>query len=372
MWRWLWLLLFSALAVTVAAATPAAAQQQPRDERPFLMRLFGFSREAPPPAPPEAGPRIIRVPSTATRRPSVQPVRRTAPRTATSPAIITTSSKNGDARLVLVIGDRLAGYLGSGLDVAFADRPDVAFEVKAVPQSGLTDPTAIDWKGWLGQRFEEPRRPEAVVVMLGLEDAKPVRLGDREVAYPSPDWETIYKARIDALIRVASDHHVPLFWVGLLPVADSSATNDLSYVDSLIHAETTQFGASYVDVWDAFARSGAFSFSGPDIDGQDRQLRLKDGIGFTRSGGRKLAFFAEQGIRAWLSATASSAELLDKVSADGYVMLLNDPAAAVDDELMETAALRQPRPGTALYRLVVEGLPLKPVAGRIDDPQPAD
>lgn len=349
------------LMIALAALTVTAAAET--DNRPFFWRLFGLGRQSDTGTStrPSAGPQIIKV------QPTTRQAARPAPEDRGGPRVISVGKKNADARQVLVIGDRLADDLGKGLGVAFADRPDVAIEVTSDWKAGLTDRTSTDWKAWLDQRFEKAPRPAAVVVMLGLGDAVPIDLGDHEVAYPSVEWETIYRARIDQLVGVVSDHHVPLYWVGLLPVADASQTNDLSYVDGLMRGEVTELGGTYVDVWDAFSESGAFTFSGPDIDGQVRQLRLRDGIGFTRSGARRLAFFAEQGLRSWLSRSAPAAALLDKVASDGYVMLLNDPQVSTEDRLLQRAELRPPKPGTALYRLVVEGRPLAPVPGRIDD-----
>lgn len=41
-------------------------------------------------------------------------------------------------------------------------------------------------------------------------------------------------------------------------------------------------------------------------------------------------------------------------------------SAAGEDRLLAAADLKPPKPGTALHRLTVEGLPLEPVAGRYD------
>ncbi|WP_026783898.1 SGNH/GDSL hydrolase family protein [Pleomorphomonas koreensis] len=358
------LLAIAILAAAVPLATPAPAQifkpqqQGQPDNRPFLMRLFGFGQPEVVRPPPSGGPRIIKVP------PDGTPQRRKPP-----PAVAAKPPppvKKDDARVVLVIGDRLAADLGRGLDVAFADRPDVAIETKTLDDAGLAATADIDWKAFLETRLAARPRPAAVVAMIGRADGRPIELNDRSVDFPSADWETIYKARLNELMRVAREHAVPFQWVGLVPVADPGATNDITYIDGVIRDEASEKGATYIDVWDPFSQNGAFAASGPDLDGQVRQLRLKDGIGFTRSGSRKLAFYVEQTLRPALDVAAPTAELMQKVSGEGLVMLLNDPGATGEDRLLAAADLKPPKPGTALHRLTVEGLPLEPVAGRYD------
>lgn len=364
-----WASLLTVVILAVAwLATPASAQffktqpppqQQQVDNRPFLMRLFGLGRPEPV-EPPAGGARIIKVP------PAGSPGGQR--KTAAAPAVVVKPSnpKQDDARVVLVIGDRLAADLGRGLDIAFADRPDVRIETKTIDDAGLASTQDIDWKAFLETRLADKPRPAAVVALIGRADGRPIELSDRTVEFPSADWETIYKARLNELMRVSREHAVPFQWVGLVPVAGSQDTNDITYIDGVIRDEASEKGATYVDVWEPFSQSGAFVASGPDLDGQVRQLRLKDGIGFTRSGARKLAFYVQQSLGSVLDVAAPTAKLMQQVSGSGLVMLLNDPSAAGEDRLITAADLTPPKPGTALHRLVVEGLPLDPVPGRYD------
>jgi len=357
------------VATLIAAGLPLHAQQiivqrgnqtqvvEPqRDNRPFLMRLFGWGEQQPAQPPP--GARVIKVP------PPGQQQRKAArpPAAVVKPQ----NPKNDDARVVLVIGDRLAADLGRGLDVAYADRPDVRIETKTVDEAGLASTGDMDWKAFLEKRLTDKPRPTAVVAMIGRADGRPIELPDRTVDFPTPDWETIYKARLNELTRVARERAVPLLWVGLVPVASQQATNDVTYIDGVIRDEAAEKGATYIDVWEPFSQNGAFVASGPDLDGQVRQLRLKDGVGFTRSGARKLAFYVQQSLGTALNVADHTANLMQQVSGDGPVLVLNDPAASGEDKLIAASDLVPPKPGTPLHRLVIEGLPLEPVAGRFD------
>jgi hypothetical protein len=144
-------------------------------------------------------------------------------------------------------------------------------------------------------------------------------------------------------------------------------TTDIAYLDDLYRQEAQASFVTYINVWDEFAdETGSYTASGTDIGGQSRQLRLKDGVGFTKSGSRKLAFYVEQEIRSWVERGAPGL-VMPQTSGDGLVMSLTDPEAGLDEDLAAPAAAAEPKDGTPLYRLVVLGKPLDPVSGRVDD-----
>ena len=358
------------VATLIVAGLPSHAQQRiviqrgnltesaepPADNRPFLMRLFGLGRPEPE-VPLEPRARIIKVPPAGQRK-----------ATAAAPAAIVKpqNPKQDDARVVLIIGDRLAADLGRG--------PRRRLRRSAGCARRNQDHRRRRPRLHRGHRLEGfPRKAplgQTTADRRGRHDRPGRRAADR-VARPGGrlslgDWETIYKARLNELMRVTREHAVPFQWVGLVPVASPQDTNDITYIDGVIRDEASEKGAPYVDVWEPFSQNGAFVASGPDLDGQVRQLRLKDGIGFTRSGARKLAFYVQQSLAGAVDVAAPTANLMQQVSGGGLVMLLNDPGAAGEDRLITAADLTPPKPGTPLHRLVVEGLPLDPVPGRYD------
>lgn len=59
--------------------------------------------------------------------------------------------------------------------------------------------------------------------------------------------------------------------------------------------------AQFADVWDGFVdEEGNFTQTGFDINGQTARLRANDGINITSTGKRKLAFYAEKPLHAYL------------------------------------------------------------------------
>lgn len=342
-------------------------------EQPFFQRLFG--NEEPP---PRRGPKVFRLPAPEQEAPAVrrtrpaperrQPAERTAPKriTVPKPAVIETP-KDPDAKRVLVVGDTFADSLAGGLEVAFADTPGVRIVDATEPEAGLADPAALDVAETVRQRVQGDEPADAVVVMLGYHDRTPMLVDGREVAFRSEEWERVYRARVRDVISAAREEQVPVYWVGLMPSADIDITTDIAYLDEIYRQEAGPLFAVYVDVWNPFTDEvGGVLRSGPDVAGQVRQLRLKDGVGFTKSGSRKLAFYVEQEIRAWIERGAP-ATALPQVPGVGLVLSLNDPEVGPEEDLAGGGATTAPKSGTALYDLVVQGRPLPPRVGRVDD-----
>lgn len=364
-------LVLAAVQATLVAPSSAQLFENP----PLLLRLFGVKNKEERPPPPPSGARVIRVPrdgadtriGPGSSGPALGPNGPVMPRIikAPDPALLI-KPKNDDAKVVVVLGDAFAVSLASGLNVAFADTPTIRIEAMTVEKSGLADPTVANWPERLAKRLEDTAKPDAIVVMLGAADRVPIPVDGVEREFRSERWEVVYRARVQAMVGEAKAANVPIYWVGLVPMADLDRTTDMAYLDEIVRQEVGKQFAVYVDVWNAFAdATGSFSATGADVEGQVRKLRLSDGEGFTKSGSRKLAFFVEQELRKWLERGAPSIVLPS--SANGLVVSLADPEAEPGEELAPVAAAALPKEGTPLFTLVVEGRPLVPVVGRVDD-----
>jgi uncharacterized protein len=222
-------------------------------------------------------------------------------------------------RRILVLGDAMADWLAYGLEEAYSEQPDMGVVRKHKTVSGLIryqpkgDPA--DWaaaaKGVLATE-----KPDAIVVMLGLNDRMSIRepvaektdgkaaadqkvdkkdarakpegkpagkpddkpadaellsddaagAGQPPVIVPekgarSPDgvyefreqrWVELYNKKIEEMIGVLRTKGVPVLWVGLPVVRGPKATADTLFLDSLYRDAAGKAGITYVDVWDGF------------------------------------------------------------------------------------------------------------------------
>ena len=271
-------------------------------------------------------------------------------------------------RHILVLGDAMADWLAYGLEEAYSEQPDIGVIRKHKTVSGLIryqpkgDPA--DWAA-AARSILATEKPDAIVVMLGLNDrtsmrepaseksdgkSRQKRSQERSKARPdgkpagkpgdkpadaelSPDdaagadqppvtvpeksarspagvyefreqrWVELYNKKLDEMIGVLKSKDVPVLWVGLPAVRGPKATADMLFLNSLYRDAAGKAGIAYVDVWDGFVdEAGRFLQQGPDFEGQIRRLRSYDGVFFTKAGARKLAHYVEREITRLLAA----------------------------------------------------------------------
>jgi uncharacterized protein len=254
------------------------------------------------------------------------------------------------SQTVVVIGDSMADWLGYGLDENYAEQPEIGVARKIRATSGLVrydqKNEALDWPQAVKDALSN-EKPNAIVVMLGLNDRVPLR--DKAPAQPkqkgepaqrtnqsasqasqaapadappqtaaqiesqqpvpagsydfhTDQWTALYVKRIDSMIAALKSKGVPVIWVGIPAIRGTKATSDIDYLDQLYRERAERAGIIYVDIWDGFIdEDGDFATQGPDFKGQIRRLRTSDGVHFTKAGAVKLASYVDRELRRVMS-----------------------------------------------------------------------
>lgn len=286
--------------------------------------------------------------------------------------------------LVLVLGDEYAETLAQGLADAFAaDRKDIAVIGHAEPGSGFAPASGYDWING-GRGLVASEAPSAVVMFAGSSDLAPIQDAGGTAELFDERWRTIYGRRIDDLLLGLKLQGRPVVLVGLPPVDDAAASERHARLNEILGEHAERAGVIFVDVWDGFVdENGQFMMSGPAVDGQRRRLRTANGIGFTRAGGRKLAFFVDRELGPRLEHEELPAPG-DPVAARPSIIMLTGAGAGVGARALAGGPTPPPPPGgdaapapeEGAVRLLVRGEPLPVVSGRTDDftwtpPKPA-
>ena len=223
--------------------------------------------------------------------------RRVAPTTPVSPPQQQAVEKTADAKVVLVVGDFLAGGVAEGLSDMFDQDADIRVVNRANGSSGIVRDDFFNWPAEIGGILDADK-PAAVVVMLGSNDRQQMKAGDQRLEPRSADWMKEYASRTTALATAVESRGIPLVWIGMPPFRQTSLTSDMLAYNDVYQATSKAAEADYVDIWDGFVdENGAFVITGPDVNGQQARLRAGDGINLTAAGKRKIAFYAEKPLR---------------------------------------------------------------------------
>src|SRR6266849_4969654 len=329
------------LAMTLLVVAPAPSGAQFWDDRSSQNRrrggLFDWFEQAAPPQPERPPP-----PVDYSRAPAPKKADPKAESTVTTP--------------ILVLGDAMADWLAYGLELAYADAPEIGILRRHRTNSGLirtevrSDPRG-EYPDWpqAARDLIAAQKPKFVLMMVGINDrrqfretgpanqasrvakpapppvADPAALeldkpapdklreiaavaapeppsGNRNLEFRSDAWSEAYTRRIDDTIAALKTSGVPVFWVGLPPLRGQKSAADIPFLNDLYRSRADKAGIIYIDVWDGFAdEDGRYAQSGPDVEGQTRRLRAGDGVYFTQAGARKLAHYVEREVQRWLS-----------------------------------------------------------------------
>jgi hypothetical protein len=135
--------------------------------------------------------------------------------------------------------------------------------------------------------------------MLGYNDRWPFRISQKEVAPPgSPAWRAEYGRRVDRLAKALRKKGAAVYWVGLPVMRRPEVNEPAQAVNDVIREKAYLNGIKYIDITAHFAdEAGNYTPYGPDVAGQQRLVREADGVLFTWTGYRKLAYFVEREIK---------------------------------------------------------------------------
>ncbi|MFQ0815672.1 hypothetical protein AVM02_09170 [Brucella anthropi] len=304
-------------ALLFSGVATAFAQERPRT---LFDLLFGSRQAQPQRQNEQATPQRAR--PKAKRSKPASPASRPTPPPAASPAVEFVEKKP-DAKKILVVGDFIGNGLAEGLDVAFAADPDLKVISRINGSSGFVRNDHFDWPANIGNILDE-EKPAAVVVMIGANDRQAITEKDTSLPPRSPEWNAEYQKRVAAFIKAVNDRHFPLVWIGQPPFRPKGMSQDMLALNEIYRTATEKAGGKFADVWDGFVdEDGNFTQTGFDINGQTARLRGNDGINITSAGKRKLAFYAEKPLRAYLGGAKEEGQPLPAAGA-------HDPSKPVD------------------------------------------
>ncbi|UDF28270.1 UNVERIFIED_ORG: DUF459 domain-containing protein [Roseateles sp. XES5] len=354
--------------VFATAAVPAGAQERV-ERRSILQLLFGTPKRR----------EIEPEPEFKKPRPVVRKKKTTAAIAKTpEPAAV---EKLPDAKVVLVVGDFIAGSLGEGLIAAFETTPGIVVERQSNGSSGIVRDDYYSWPDSLPALIAE-KKPALIVISMGANDRQQMVVAGEKEKFRSEAWTKEYEARVARIAAQAHEGGRPLLWMGMPAFQSSALTADMTTLNTIYRAEVEKAGGAFVDIWDGFVdEGGKFIISGSDINGQQVRLRGSDGINFTKAGKRKLAFYVEKEIRRLLGDAATDGPGLQGDLKD--LLVVTTPTE--DAEITKTQPISLADPaldgGTALLggttlkgngkslreKLVDKGETADAPLGRVDD-----
>lgn len=211
-----------------------------------------------------------------------------------------------DVYQVFVIGDSLAAGLWSGVSRMIDGDMRISLNGRYKEDSGLSRPEYYDWNGAL-PKILASNKINIAVVMIGSNDAQPIRNGQMRFAFDTTEWRTAYVAQVDRLMASLKAAGAAVYWVEMPPM-EAAKYDDSMKIIAAIHAERAKAaGIRFVSTRDALLDNGKYAESGFDETGEFVKLRSKDGVHFLREGNNKLGSLVVAAINKDIEAAVAAA-----------------------------------------------------------------
>ncbi|WP_028695474.1 SGNH/GDSL hydrolase family protein [Pseudomonas cremoricolorata] len=220
----------------------------------------------------------------------VQPAASAAPSALSSDRPVLATLAEGDE--VFLVGDSLMQGVAPHLANSLLRRHKVRTVNLSRQSTGLSYPGFFNWPRTVADTLAQHPHIRLMVVFLGANDPwdMPQGKGKPFVYFKSPLWEQTYRARIDAILQSARDHHVQVIWVGPPNMSTPRLSQAMAYLSELYQQQTGQYGQHYVSANPFLGYTDEqFSASVPGADGTQVKVRGDDGIHFTITGQKMIA-----------------------------------------------------------------------------------
>jgi uncharacterized protein len=243
---------------------------------------------------------------------------------------------------IMVLGDSMADWLAYGLELAYADSPEIGILRRHRTNSGLirnearNDPRG-EYPDWpqAARDLIAAQKPKYVLMMIGINDRRSLREtasaapapagrngktqpraegpaaleldkaapegpekpadkpaeaaagaapdtpssgGNRTLEFRTDAWSEAYIRRIDDTVAALKTSNVPVFWVGLPPLRGQKSAADISFLNDLYRSRADKAGIIYIDVWDGFVDEDG-RYAQSGPDLEGQTRRLRTGDG---------------------------------------------------------------------------------------------
>lgn len=264
----------------------------------------------------------------------------------------------GDRYRVEVVGDSLAEGLLYGLRDTLARDSQVQMPNRISYLSRITFNTFPQKLDTLKSTLTSTGTHIAIV-MLGAQDQRRIRdqSGQRHWI-GTPEWQAEYARRIDQMMKSLKSAGIAIYWIGLPNMRSGDDDKAAQIINDIVRERAYLNSVKFIDVYSSFANEqGGYSAYGPDLAGNIKRLRWRDGIHFTGTGYRKVAHYVARELRRDL-AQAKAERTIPLAGAESEQALIRSAAkpetkkdektlagSKADVDLATQKVIAQTRPG---------------------------
>lgn len=193
---------------------------------------------------------------------------------------------------VFLVGDSLMQGVAPHLANSLRKRYQIKTVNLSKQSTGLAYPGFFNWPKTVTDTLAANPNIRLMVVFMGPNDPwdMPQGKGKPFLRFKSPEWEAIYRSRIDAILEQARQRKVQVIWVGPPNMEQPRLSTAMAYLSGLYQERTALFGQHYVSANPFLGYPDEqFTYAVQTPEGQRVKVRGDDGIHFTITGQKMIA-----------------------------------------------------------------------------------
>ncbi|WP_439243282.1 SGNH/GDSL hydrolase family protein [Lonepinella sp. BR2474] len=204
--------------------------------------------------------------------------------------------KSGDK--VFFAGDSLMQGVAPVVQRLLKDKYKISSVNLSKQSTGLSYPSFFDWPKTIEQTLAADKAIKLVVIFLGPNDPWDFPNPAKHYVYlkfKSPEWEAVYKSRIERIIAAAKKHDVSIIWLGIPFMKANKLNTQTRYIDTLIKT-TVGNRVIYLPTDNLLSQGKNGYVDSIKLDNKVVRVRTKDGIHFSIPGAKYLGDYVLQHI----------------------------------------------------------------------------
>lgn len=193
---------------------------------------------------------------------------------------------------VFLVGDSLMQGVAPHLANSLRKRYQIKTVNLSKQSTGLAYPGFFNWPKTVTDTLAANPNIRLMIVFMGPNDPwdMPQGKGKPFLRFKSPEWEAIYRSRIDAILEQARQRKVQVIWVGPPNMEQPRLSTAMAYLSGLYQERTALFGQHYVSANPFLGYPDEqFAYAVQTPEGQRVKVRGDDGIHFTITGQKMIA-----------------------------------------------------------------------------------
>lgn len=193
---------------------------------------------------------------------------------------------------VFLVGDSLMQGVAPHLANSLRKRYQIKTVNLSKQSTGLAYPGFFNWPKTVTDTLAANPNIRLMIVFMGPNDPwdMPQGKGKPFLRFKSPEWEAIYRSRIDAILEQARKRKVQVIWVGPPNMEQPRLSTAMAYLSGLYQERTALFGQHYVSANPFLGYPDEqFAYAVQTPEGQRVKVRGDDGIHFTITGQKMIA-----------------------------------------------------------------------------------